>query len=63
MLKTISKHVSIKRVAMMAILSQACLLQLGGCFDREVIFGALANSLALTAGVAAQGFLSTLLGG
>ena len=51
-----------KRAGMLALLSQACLLQLGGCFNQEVFLAAAADSLAFTVAQAAQGFLTGLLG-
>lgn len=49
--------------ALLAILSVGCVFQLGGCLSRELLVAALADSLALTAATAAQGFLSALLSG
>ena len=64
MLKTCHRRTDrrlIRRAGMLALLSQACLLQLGGCFDPELLFAAAADSLAFTVAQAAQGFLTGLL--
>ena len=65
MLKTHHRHTNrrlFKRAGMLALLSQVCLLQFGGCFNPELMFAAAADSLAFTAVQAAQGFLFGLLG-
>jgi len=51
------------RAVLIAMVAPAIMLQFGGCLNRDTIFTALSDSLALTAVSAVQGLLAGFIGG